>query len=170
MKGALRSGVTVQEIQEVLLHTLAYCGTPVTSSSEADPPQRHRRSHLFGAGWPDTPRASVRLKQILARDDPDRVRANEAVDRPGSPRKLSTTATVALPVRFERRRHLEANSAAETATATWLHTPKRTTVPPDSCHRLQGQAVPIESHTVAWASVQECHPRLSARLRLFRCA
>ena len=28
VKGALRSGVTVQEIQEVLLHTVAYCGTP----------------------------------------------------------------------------------------------------------------------------------------------
>jgi len=24
----LRTGVTVQEIQEVLLHTVAYCGTP----------------------------------------------------------------------------------------------------------------------------------------------
>ena len=28
VKGALRSGVTVEEIQEVLLHTIAYCGTP----------------------------------------------------------------------------------------------------------------------------------------------
>jgi len=28
VKGALRSGVSVQEIQEVLLHTVAYCGTP----------------------------------------------------------------------------------------------------------------------------------------------
>jgi 4-carboxymuconolactone decarboxylase len=28
VKGALRSGVTVQEIKEVLLHTVAYCGTP----------------------------------------------------------------------------------------------------------------------------------------------
>ena len=28
VKGALRSGVTVDEIQEVLLHTIAYCGTP----------------------------------------------------------------------------------------------------------------------------------------------
>jgi 4-carboxymuconolactone decarboxylase len=28
VKGALRSGVTVNEIQEVLLHTIAYCGTP----------------------------------------------------------------------------------------------------------------------------------------------
>jgi 4-carboxymuconolactone decarboxylase len=28
VKGALRSGVTVEEIQEVLLHTIPYCGTP----------------------------------------------------------------------------------------------------------------------------------------------
>ena len=28
VKGALRSGVTVEEIQEVLLHAIAYCGTP----------------------------------------------------------------------------------------------------------------------------------------------
>jgi len=28
VKGALRTGVTVEEIQEVLLHTIAYCGTP----------------------------------------------------------------------------------------------------------------------------------------------
>jgi 4-carboxymuconolactone decarboxylase len=28
VKGALRSGVTVEEIQEVLLHAVAYCGTP----------------------------------------------------------------------------------------------------------------------------------------------
>ena len=28
VKGALRSGVTVDEIKEVLLHTIAYCGTP----------------------------------------------------------------------------------------------------------------------------------------------
>jgi 4-carboxymuconolactone decarboxylase len=28
VKGALRSGVSVQEIQEVLLHTVAYCGAP----------------------------------------------------------------------------------------------------------------------------------------------
>lgn len=28
VKGALRSGVSVQEIREVLLHTVAYCGTP----------------------------------------------------------------------------------------------------------------------------------------------
>ena len=28
VKGALRSGVTVEEIREVLLHTIAYCGTP----------------------------------------------------------------------------------------------------------------------------------------------
>jgi len=28
VKGALRSGVTVPEIQEVLLHAIAYCGTP----------------------------------------------------------------------------------------------------------------------------------------------
>ena len=28
VKGALRSGVSVEEIQEVLLHTVAYCGTP----------------------------------------------------------------------------------------------------------------------------------------------
>ena len=28
VKGALRSGVTVDEIQEVLLHTIPYCGTP----------------------------------------------------------------------------------------------------------------------------------------------
>jgi 4-carboxymuconolactone decarboxylase len=28
VKGALRSGVTVAEIQEVLLQTIAYCGTP----------------------------------------------------------------------------------------------------------------------------------------------
>jgi 4-carboxymuconolactone decarboxylase len=28
VKGALRSGVTIEEIQEVLLHTIAYCGTP----------------------------------------------------------------------------------------------------------------------------------------------
>ena len=27
VKGALRSGVTVEEIREVLLHTIAYCGT-----------------------------------------------------------------------------------------------------------------------------------------------
>jgi 4-carboxymuconolactone decarboxylase len=28
VKGALRSGVTVQEIQEVLIQAIAYCGTP----------------------------------------------------------------------------------------------------------------------------------------------
>ena len=28
VKGALRSGVTVAEIQEVLIHAIAYCGTP----------------------------------------------------------------------------------------------------------------------------------------------
>ena len=28
VKGALRTGVTVEEIQEVLLHATAYCGTP----------------------------------------------------------------------------------------------------------------------------------------------
>ena len=28
VKGALRTGVTVEEIQEVLLHAIAYCGTP----------------------------------------------------------------------------------------------------------------------------------------------
>ena len=28
VKGALRSGVTVDEIKEVLLHAIAYCGTP----------------------------------------------------------------------------------------------------------------------------------------------
>ena len=28
VKGALRSGVTVEEIQEVLIHAVAYCGTP----------------------------------------------------------------------------------------------------------------------------------------------
>lgn len=28
VKGALRSGVTVEEIQEVLLHAIAYCETP----------------------------------------------------------------------------------------------------------------------------------------------
>ena len=28
VKGALRTGVTVDEIQEVLLHAIAYCGTP----------------------------------------------------------------------------------------------------------------------------------------------
>ena len=28
VKGALRSGVTVDEIREVLLHTIPYCGTP----------------------------------------------------------------------------------------------------------------------------------------------
>jgi 4-carboxymuconolactone decarboxylase len=28
VKGALRSEVTVEEIQEVLLHAIAYCGTP----------------------------------------------------------------------------------------------------------------------------------------------
>jgi 4-carboxymuconolactone decarboxylase len=28
VKGALRSGVTVNEIQEVLIHAIAYCGTP----------------------------------------------------------------------------------------------------------------------------------------------
>ena len=28
VKGALRSGVTVEEIQEVLLHAIAYCGNP----------------------------------------------------------------------------------------------------------------------------------------------
>jgi 4-carboxymuconolactone decarboxylase len=28
VKGALRSGVTVEEIQEVLLHAIAYCGAP----------------------------------------------------------------------------------------------------------------------------------------------
>jgi 4-carboxymuconolactone decarboxylase len=28
VKGALRSGVTVDEISEVLLHAIAYCGTP----------------------------------------------------------------------------------------------------------------------------------------------
>ena len=28
VKGALRSGVTVEEIQEVLIHAIAYCGTP----------------------------------------------------------------------------------------------------------------------------------------------
>ena len=28
VKGALRTGVTVEEIQEVLLHAIPYCGTP----------------------------------------------------------------------------------------------------------------------------------------------
>jgi 4-carboxymuconolactone decarboxylase len=28
VKGAVRSGVSVEEIQEVLLHTIPYCGTP----------------------------------------------------------------------------------------------------------------------------------------------
>ncbi len=28
VKGSLRSGVTVQEIQEILIHAIAYCGTP----------------------------------------------------------------------------------------------------------------------------------------------
>ena len=28
VKGALRTGVTVEEIQEVLLHAIVYCGTP----------------------------------------------------------------------------------------------------------------------------------------------
>jgi 4-carboxymuconolactone decarboxylase len=28
VKGALRSGVTVAEIQEILIHAIAYCGTP----------------------------------------------------------------------------------------------------------------------------------------------
>ena len=28
VKGALRTGVTVEEIREVLLHTIPYCGTP----------------------------------------------------------------------------------------------------------------------------------------------
>ena len=28
VKGALRSGVTIEEIKEVLLHAVAYCGTP----------------------------------------------------------------------------------------------------------------------------------------------
>jgi 4-carboxymuconolactone decarboxylase len=28
VKGALRSGVSVEEIQEVLIHAIAYCGTP----------------------------------------------------------------------------------------------------------------------------------------------
>jgi 4-carboxymuconolactone decarboxylase len=28
VKGALRSGVTVDEIKEVLIHAIAYCGTP----------------------------------------------------------------------------------------------------------------------------------------------
>lgn len=33
MRGALNNGATVEEIQEVLLHSLPYCGAPATQEA-----------------------------------------------------------------------------------------------------------------------------------------
>jgi 4-carboxymuconolactone decarboxylase len=82
VKGALRSGVTVAEIQEVLIHAIAYCGTP--AGRQASWPRTGRSLRKArSADW-QSGQAGVLLRRAASR--PPYVGLITDYARPGSVR------------------------------------------------------------------------------------